>query len=76
MKTQEINDLAFKYIESRIVLNAGNIKKYFLDAGGTMEEIEFFMVFLKYWLDIKQLTSWQDIVNGVRKNTTAILLAL
>lgn len=65
LKTQEINDLAFKYVEFNIVMNAKSIKNYFLNAGGTMEEIEFFMVFVKHWLDIKKLTSWQDIVTDM-----------
>lgn len=78
MTPTQINDLAFGFVEDNFLflLNqketekiedsaALTIKKYFLNAGGTLEELDFFLVFLKHWLDNKISTQWSSIIMDI-----------
>lgn len=78
MTPAQINDLAFGFVENNFLsllkpeltekiedTAAWTIKKYFLNAGGTLEELDFFLVFLKHWLDNKISLQWSNIIMDI-----------
>ena len=67
MSTQEINDLAFKFVNSGILLTSELIKSYFFEAGGKLEELDYFLVFVKHWLDNQRNLEWSDIIMGISR---------
>lgn len=61
MKASKMNDLAFNFIENEYEVTAEEIKRYFLKNGGKKEELNYFLTFVKLWLDNKRSLEWNDI---------------
>jgi len=69
MSAKELNDLAFNFVESKVVLTASLILKYLLDEGGSKNDVDYFIIFIKHWMDIKQNLRWSDILFDMDKLT-------
>lgn len=64
MDLDKINDLAFDFVENRYTNTTSyqNIKDFFIDNNGNESEIEYFLVFIKHWLDNKYCLQWSNII--------------
>lgn len=62
MNSEQLNDIAFNFIESRIALTYGSIRKYLITHGGTDQDMDYFLVFVKHWLDNRNGLKWSDII--------------
>lgn len=62
MTPEQINDLAFKFVEMNLTMTAGNIRKYFYEEGGIPEELDYFLVFVKHWLNNKMDLQWAGVL--------------
>lgn len=63
MTIEEINDLAFKFVNDENPLNT--MLPFFLENGGTLENVEYFGVFVKHWLDNHNGLKWADVTMDI-----------
>lgn len=62
MLVEKMNDLAFRFVEDNIVMNHRSLYNYFIENEGTKPEFDYFLVFIKHWLDNKRVLEWTDII--------------
>lgn len=75
MDLENINDHAFDLAEEfvKTSLTAREIRNYFFSVGGKTEELDYFLVFLKHWIDNKRDLQWSDILLMVHQDKVSDL---
>lgn len=62
MDTEQLSDLAFDFVNSRVFLTPGLIVKCLKDNGGDLKDLDYFLVFIKHWLDNRRDLEWSEII--------------